>query len=106
MRGSNAAGRPARLQTLQEIQKANRLPGAIPLGLGEQLKNATARELRNGLVDRGFGSPLPEMLQMVESEKLNPGRMVGGTVALEKASDVLASMGGYDTVAMSVITEF
>ncbi len=48
----------------------------------------------------------PEMLQMVESGKLNPGGMVGDTVALEKAGDVLASMGGYDTVAMSVITDF
>ncbi len=46
------------------------------------------------------------MLQMVESEKLNPGRMVGDTVALKKASDVLASLGRYDTVAMSVITDF
>ena len=56
-RVSNAAGRPARLQTLQEVQKANRLPGAISLGLGEWLENATVRELPNGLVDRGFGSP-------------------------------------------------
>jgi D-arabinose 1-dehydrogenase-like Zn-dependent alcohol dehydrogenase len=48
----------------------------------------------------------PEMLQMIASEKLTPGRMVGDTVALEGASDVLASMGGYDTVAMSVITSF
>ena len=48
----------------------------------------------------------PEMLKMIASEKLTPGRMVGDTVALEQASDVLTSMSGYDTVAMSVITEF
>lgn len=48
----------------------------------------------------------PEMLRLVESGKLHPGVMVGDTVALEQAGDVLASMTGYDTVGMSVVTEF
>jgi D-arabinose 1-dehydrogenase-like Zn-dependent alcohol dehydrogenase len=48
----------------------------------------------------------PEMLGMVESEKLKPGLLVGNTVALEEAGDVLASMAGYETLAMSVITRF
>lgn len=48
----------------------------------------------------------PEMLQMVEAKKLNPDRLVGDTVPLERVPDVLASMRGYDTVAMSVVTEF
>lgn len=48
----------------------------------------------------------PEMLGMVESGKLNPGLMVGDTVDLEATSDIIASMADYDTVAMSVITEF
>jgi D-arabinose 1-dehydrogenase-like Zn-dependent alcohol dehydrogenase len=48
----------------------------------------------------------PEMLRMVESGKLSPQEMVGDTVALEETGDVLASMAGYETVAMSVITEF
>jgi D-arabinose 1-dehydrogenase-like Zn-dependent alcohol dehydrogenase len=48
----------------------------------------------------------PEMLGMVESGKLNPGKMVGDTVALESTGDIIASMADYDTVAMSVITEF
>lgn len=48
----------------------------------------------------------PEMLGMVEAGKLNLGLLVGNTVALEEAGDVLASMAGYDTVAMSVITSF
>jgi D-arabinose 1-dehydrogenase-like Zn-dependent alcohol dehydrogenase len=47
----------------------------------------------------------PEMLKMVESGKLNPSRLVGNTVALEEAGGVLASMGGYETLAMSVITD-
>jgi threonine dehydrogenase-like Zn-dependent dehydrogenase len=48
----------------------------------------------------------PEMLRMVESGKLTPQDMVGDTVKLEQAGDVLASMTGYETVAMSVITSF
>ena len=48
----------------------------------------------------------PEMLRMIESGKLTPQDMVGDTVALEEAGDVLASMTGYETVAMSVITQF
>jgi threonine dehydrogenase-like Zn-dependent dehydrogenase len=51
-------------------------------------------------------SRYPEMLQMIETGKLNPGRLVGEEISLEEAGPVLASMGDYDTVAMSVITEF
>ena len=53
----NALGRPARFQTFQEIQKPDRLPRAIPLGLGERLENTTVRELPYSLMDRGLGSP-------------------------------------------------
>ncbi len=53
----NAVGCPARFQTLQEIQKPDRLPRAIPLGLGERLEHTTVRELPNSLMDRGLGSP-------------------------------------------------
>jgi D-arabinose 1-dehydrogenase-like Zn-dependent alcohol dehydrogenase len=48
----------------------------------------------------------PEMLGMVEAGKLNPGLLVGDKVDLEDAGEVLASMAGYDTLAMSVITRF
>lgn len=48
----------------------------------------------------------PEMLRMIESGKLKPKALVGDQVALEDTSSVLASMGSYDTVAMSVITRF
>ena len=48
----------------------------------------------------------PEMLAMVESGRLNPGLMVGDTVGLEATGNILASMADFDTVAMSVITEF
>jgi len=48
----------------------------------------------------------PEMLGMIESGAVSPDTLVGSTVSLDEASDVVSSMGGYDTVAMSVITEF
>jgi len=47
-----------------------------------------------------------EMLKMIETGKLNPGLLVGKTVALDDAGDVLGSMAGYETIGMSVITEF
>lgn len=48
----------------------------------------------------------PEMLRMVEAGRLHPETLLTETVALEQAGDVLASMSGYDTVGMSVITSF
>jgi D-arabinose 1-dehydrogenase-like Zn-dependent alcohol dehydrogenase len=35
----------------------------------------------------------PEMLRTVESGKIHPGKLVQGTVRIEEAGDVLASMG-------------
>jgi D-arabinose 1-dehydrogenase-like Zn-dependent alcohol dehydrogenase len=48
----------------------------------------------------------PEMLGKIESGALSPDALVGNTVSLDEAGQVVSSMGGYDTVAMSVITEF
>lgn len=48
----------------------------------------------------------PEMLQMIEAGRLSLDPLVGEEITLEQAAGVLASMGGYDTVAMSVITGF
>lgn len=48
----------------------------------------------------------PAMLEMIVSGALDPGALVGDTVTLGDASDVLVDMGSHDTVAMSVITEF
>ncbi len=45
------------------------------------------------------------MLRMVEAGKLHPDLLLHETVPLEKTADVLASMGDYDTVGMTVITE-
>ena len=47
----------------------------------------------------------PEMFDLVESGKVNPGLLVGDTVDLEDTSDVLASMSTYETIAMPVITQ-
>jgi alcohol dehydrogenase len=46
------------------------------------------------------------MLAMVESGKLSPELLVGETHPLERAGEVLASMGAYETLGMPVITEF
>jgi D-arabinose 1-dehydrogenase-like Zn-dependent alcohol dehydrogenase len=48
----------------------------------------------------------PTMLRMVESGKLRPGRMVGRTVAIEEASDVLSSMTQYGTIGVTVINKW
>ena len=46
----------------------------------------------------------PEMLRMVESNKLSPGKLVKKTVTLDESNDELTSMSQFDTVGMSVIT--
>ncbi|MDT8341137.1 MAG: alcohol dehydrogenase catalytic domain-containing protein [Longimicrobiales bacterium] len=48
----------------------------------------------------------PEMLRMVEAGRLHPELLLRETVALEEAGPVLHAMSDYDTVGMSVITEF
>ena len=48
----------------------------------------------------------PEMLRMVEAGRLHPELLLNETVALEEAGPVLYAMSDYDTVGMSVITEF
>lgn len=51
-------------------------------------------------------SRYPEMLEMVASGAVNPGRLVGDTVGLDDASEVLASMDDYGTRGMEVINRF
>jgi D-arabinose 1-dehydrogenase-like Zn-dependent alcohol dehydrogenase len=48
----------------------------------------------------------PEMLRMVDSRKLHPGKLVRGTVPIEQASDVLERMNSYSTVGMEVIAQW
>ncbi len=48
----------------------------------------------------------PEMLGMVEAGRLAPKRLVGDRVGLDQVGGVIASMAGYETVAMSVVTRF
>ena len=51
-------------------------------------------------------SRYPEMLEMVSAGRVSPDRLVGDTVALEDASDVLATMDDYGTRGMAVIDRF
>jgi propanol-preferring alcohol dehydrogenase len=48
----------------------------------------------------------PQLLGLVELGVLNPARIVGETLPLEKAGDVLASMDSFETLGFSVITGF
>jgi threonine dehydrogenase-like Zn-dependent dehydrogenase len=46
------------------------------------------------------------MLHMVESKKLNPGKLVHKKIKLEEASAVLESMDKYGTVGVTVINQY
>jgi D-arabinose 1-dehydrogenase-like Zn-dependent alcohol dehydrogenase len=46
------------------------------------------------------------MLQMVETGKLRPGKLVGRTIPLEEAGTVLASMDKFATVGVTVIDRY
>jgi len=48
----------------------------------------------------------PRLLGLVETGVLQPARIVGQTLALERASEVLDAMDSYETVGFCVITEF
>jgi len=48
----------------------------------------------------------PELLGLVERGVLRPKTIVGETVALEQAGDVLGAMDRYDTVGFTVVTSF
>jgi threonine dehydrogenase-like Zn-dependent dehydrogenase len=48
----------------------------------------------------------PRLLALVETGVLRPARIVGQTLPLEQASDVLGAMDSYETLGFSVITEF
>ncbi len=46
------------------------------------------------------------MLRMVAAGRLDPGRLVSRTVALEEASAMLAAMDAYDTLGFTVIDRY
>ena len=46
------------------------------------------------------------MLDMVESGKLNPARLVGDKISLEQAPDALMNMDKFQSVGAKVITSF
>jgi D-arabinose 1-dehydrogenase-like Zn-dependent alcohol dehydrogenase len=48
----------------------------------------------------------PAMLHMVESGKLQPGKLITGTVAIEEAGAALAGVGKFSTIGMTVITKW
>lgn len=48
----------------------------------------------------------PSMLSMVESGKLKPGKLIGRTVPIEQAGEVLASMTQYGTLGATVVNQW
>jgi hypothetical protein len=48
----------------------------------------------------------PAMLRMVESGRIQPGKLVQGTVRIEEASDVLTSMGTSSPSGTRVINQW
>jgi len=48
----------------------------------------------------------PAMLSMVESGKLQPGKLIGRTVPIEQAGEVLASMTQYATIGATVVNQW
>lgn len=56
-----------------------------------------------------FGMPpneYDEIFRMMERGKIDPGKIVTETVALEEVPDMVAGMGDYDTVGIPVCNEF
>jgi D-arabinose 1-dehydrogenase-like Zn-dependent alcohol dehydrogenase len=48
----------------------------------------------------------PAMLRMIETGKLKPGKLVGGTVPIEKAGEILSSMTEFGTLGVIVINQW
>ena len=48
----------------------------------------------------------PAMLRMIEAGRLRPGRLVKGTVPIEGATDVLASMSESGPIGTRVINQW
>lgn len=48
----------------------------------------------------------PEMFEMIADGRLDPARLIGGTVSLEKGIGVLTDMNSFSSVGVTVITEF
>jgi D-arabinose 1-dehydrogenase-like Zn-dependent alcohol dehydrogenase len=65
--------------------------------------------LKEATIVGTLGMPAPRfgaMLQMVETGKLRPGKLVQRTIPLDEAGDVLASMDRFATVGVTVIDRY
>ena len=74
--------------------------GYVPLALDHVIENEIE-------IVGSVGNPhvaYPELLGLVEREVLRPASIVGQTVTLEQAGEVLSAMDRYDTLGFTVIT--
>jgi len=56
-----------------------------------------------------YGTPpneYDEIFRMMDTGRLDPGRVVSGTISLADVPETIESMGDYDTVGIPVVTEF
>jgi len=48
----------------------------------------------------------PEMMEMIRSGKLSPGKLVGKTINLEESLQELINMDNFEGIGVTVINEF
>jgi propanol-preferring alcohol dehydrogenase len=94
------------------LRKGGRL---VQVGLTSQAEQGYVRIPLDHIIESeieiagSVGNPhvdYPRLLGLVETGVLRPARIVGQTLALEQASEVLDAMDAYETLGFSVITEF
>jgi propanol-preferring alcohol dehydrogenase len=94
------------------LRKGGRL---VQVGLTSQAEQGYVRVPLDHIIEAeieivgSVGNPhadYPRLLGLVQAGVLRPARIVGQTLPLEQASEVLGAMDGYDTLGFSVITEF
>jgi propanol-preferring alcohol dehydrogenase len=94
------------------LRKGGRL---VQVGLTSQAEQGYVRMPLDHIIEAeieivgSVGNPhadYPRLLGLVQAGVLRPARIVGQTLPLEQASEVLGAMDGYDTLGFSVITEF
>lgn len=94
------------------LRKGGRL---VQVGLTSQAERGYVRMPLDHIIENeieiagSVGNPhvdYPRLLGLVETGVLQPARIVGQTVPLEQASEVLDAMDSFETLGFSVITEF
>ena len=76
--------------------------GEVPLPVDEMVFTERDFVASFGMQPNRFA----EIFEMMGSDKLDPSKIIGDTVALDDVPEVLESMSDFDTIGFPVITEF